>query len=140
MTPARSAGLSHFAPRGHRPAVDNVTVADHEQLVCQVDGRADVVRDDLDPIADVESGLNGRERDDAVLFTEAGDRCPWMSDDVTVTGVAGARIERQRFGASIDDGPVRCRTTDDGSNHPRRAAIGTDAAVPERVVITEDVG
>src|SRR3954471_23689658 len=118
MTPACSAVLSHFAPRGHRPVLDNVTDADHDQLVRQIDGRADVVWDDLDPIADVESGLTCRKRDDAMLFTEADDRCPWVSDDVAVTRVAGAGIERQCFGASIDDGPVRCRTTDYGSNHP----------------------
>src|SRR3954452_11009181 len=131
MTPASSAGLTHFAPRGHRPVIDNVTVADHDQLIGQIDGRADVVRDDLDPIADVESGLTCRKRDDAMLFTEADDRCPWVSDDVAVTRVAGAGIERQCFGTSIDDGPVQCRTTDDGSDQPRRAAIGTDATVPE---------
>ena len=51
--------LAYFAAGGDRPAVDDVSVADDDQLVGEVDGRADVVRDDLDAIADVKSELIG---------------------------------------------------------------------------------
>ena len=56
---ARVARLAYFAAGGDRPAVDDVSVADDDQLVGEVDGRADVVRDDLDAIADVKSELIG---------------------------------------------------------------------------------
>jgi len=34
-----------------------VSVSDNDELVGEIDGRADVIRDDLDPIADLKSGL-----------------------------------------------------------------------------------
>jgi hypothetical protein len=52
-------GLLHLAACGHRPVIDDLPVADHDQLIGEIDGRADVVRDDLDSIADIEAGLSG---------------------------------------------------------------------------------
>src|SRR5687767_5775022 len=79
-----------------------------------------------------------------MLLAETGDRRARVPHDVAVTWVAGAGIERQRFGAGINDGPMTLRVprwaADDGGDHPRRAAIGPDATVPERVVVVEDVG
>ena len=89
--------LPHLAAGGYRPAIDDVSVMDDDQLVGEIHGRADVVRNDLDAIADAEPALRGGKRYDAMFLTEPSDRGPWVSDDVAVTRVAGAGIERKRF-------------------------------------------
>jgi hypothetical protein len=83
----------HLAPRGHGPAIDDVSIADDGQLVGEVDGGTDVVRDDLDPIANFEAALIGRERHDAMFLAKAGDRRARVSDDIAMSGVAGAGIK-----------------------------------------------
>jgi hypothetical protein len=43
--------------------VDDESMADEDSIVGEVDGRADVVRDVLDLLSDLEAALFGRERD-----------------------------------------------------------------------------
>lgn len=89
--------LLNFAAGGNRPAIDDVPVADDDELVGKVHGRADVVRNDLDAIANPEPGLTAGKHDDAMFFAESSNGRSWMSNDEAVTGVAGAGIEGQRF-------------------------------------------
>src|SRR5688500_220806 len=75
-----------------------------------------------------------------MLLAETSDRGARVFDDVAMARVTGAWVQRQCFGTGVDHGPVRCGAADDGRDYPRRAAIGSDAAVPEGVVVVEDVG
>ena len=89
----RAGDYCTLPPRATAPAIDDVSIADDDQLVGEVDGGTDVVRDDLDPIANVEAALIGRERHDAMFLAEAGDRRARVSDDIAMSGVAGAGIK-----------------------------------------------
>src|SRR5918993_186494 len=79
-----------------------------------------------------------------MFLAETGDRGARVSHDVAVARMTGAWVQRQCLGAGVDDRPMTrglpCRAADDGGDHPRRAAIWSDAAVPERIVVVEDVG
>src|SRR5687768_15393679 len=78
-----------------------------------------------------------------MLLAETGDRRARVSHDVAMARVTGAQVQRECFGAGVDDGPMTIRVprraADDCGNYPRRAAIWSDAAVPERVVVVKDV-
>ena len=86
--------LSHFAASGNRPVIDDKSVADDDELVGKVHGRADVVRNDLEAIANLKPGLTAGKHDDAMFFAESSNGCGWVPNDEAVARVAGAGIER----------------------------------------------
>lgn len=110
--------------------VDYLAVTDDSHLIHEVDGWADVIRDDFYGIANMEAFFSGREFADAVFFTQPGDDDIWMADDESVACVGLAWVERQCFGAGVDYAAIIGCAADD-CGHEAGGTILHAPGIPE---------
>src|SRR5215204_4011299 len=98
-----------------------------------------MVGDDLDSIADVESLLAGREYNHPVFLTKPRDGSARVSNDVPVAWVARARVECERSRPCVHDCAIRRWAADNRGDHPCGAPLGSNSAVPKRIVVVKNV-
>src|SRR5437588_8994432 len=139
VRPFRSDVRSHDpSARRDPPYGLDAIVMDADDPLVEIDGGADMVRDDRDAIPDPKRPGIFSERQHAMLLPQARDPRRWIGREIAVAASRLPRhIGRERLAPGINDGAIVGRTADHrgagekGNVILLHGALGYDVGAPE---------